>query len=57
MALNFQELIFNLQKYWADQGCIIQQPYDIEKAASTMNPATFLKALGPEPWHTPMLDP
>ena len=57
MALNFQELIFNLQKYWADRGCIIQQPYDIEKGASTMNPATFLKALGPEPWHTAMVEP
>lgn len=57
MALNFQELIFNLQKYWANQGCIIQQPYDIEKGASTMNPATFLKALGPEPWHTAMVEP
>ena len=57
MALNFQKLIFNLQKYWADQGCIIQQPYDIEKGASTMNPATFLKALGPEPWHTAMVEP
>ncbi len=57
MTLNFQELIFNLQKYWADQGCIVQQPYDIEKGASTMNPATFLKALGPEPWHTAMVEP
>ena len=57
MALNFQELIFNLQKYWAECGCIIQQPYDIEKGASTMNPATFLKALGPEPWHTAMVEP
>lgn len=57
MTLNFQELIFNLQKYWANQGCIIQQPYDIEKGASTMNPATFLKALGPEPWHTAMVEP
>ncbi|MBQ3312153.1 glycine--tRNA ligase subunit alpha [bacterium] len=57
MALKFQELIFNLQKYWSDQGCIIQQPYDIEKGASTMNPATFLKALGPEPWHTAMVEP
>ena len=57
MALNFQELIFNLQKYWAEQGCIIQQPYDIEKGASTMNPATFLKALGPEPWSTAMVEP
>ena len=57
MALNFQELVFNLQKFWSDYGCIIQQPYDIEKGASTMNPATFLKALGPEPWHTAMVEP
>ena len=46
MALTFQELILNLSKYWSDNGCVIQQPYDIEKGASTMNPATFLRALG-----------
>lgn len=40
MALTFQELILNLSKYWSDYGCIIQQPYDIEKGASTMNPAS-----------------
>ena len=57
MALNFQNLVLNLQKFWADYGCIIEQPYDIEKGASTMNPATFLKALGPEPWHTAMVEP
>ena len=57
MALNFQELVFNLQKFWSDYGCIIQQPYDIEKGASTMNPATFLRSLGPEPWHTAMIEP
>ena len=57
MALNFQELVFNLQKYWSDYGCIIQQPYDIEKGASTMNPATFLRSLGPEPWNTAMIEP
>ena len=57
MALNFQELVFNLQKFWSDQGCIIQQPYDIEKGASTMNPATFLRSLGPEPWNTAMIEP
>ena len=50
MALNFQDLILNLSRFWSDYGCIIQQPYDIEKGASTMNPATFLRALGPEPW-------
>ena len=47
MALNFQNLVLNLQKFWADYGCIIEQPYDIEKGASTMNPATFLRVLGP----------
>ncbi len=41
MALIFQELIFKSSKYWSDYGCIIQQPYDIEKGASTENPATF----------------
>ena len=57
MALNFQELVFNLSKFWSDYGCIIQQPYDIEKGASTMNPATFLRSLGPEPWNTAMIEP
>lgn len=57
MALNFQNLVFNLQKFWADYGCIISQPYDIEKGASTMNPATFLRVLGPEPWSTAMIEP
>ncbi len=57
MALTFQELILNLSKYWSDWGCIIQQPYDIEKGASTMNPATFLRALGPEPYSTAMVEP
>ena len=57
MALNFQELILNLSKFWSDHGCIIQQPYDIEKGASTMNPATFLRALGPEPYSTAMIEP
>ncbi len=57
MGLTFQELILNLSKFWSDQGCIIQQPYDIEKGASTMNPATFLRSLGPEPWNTAMVEP
>ena len=57
MVLTFQELILNLSKYWSDYGCIIQQPYDIEKGASTMNPATFLRSLGPEPWNTAMVEP
>ena len=57
MALTFQELILNLSKFWSGYGCIIQQPYDIEKGASTMNPATFLRSLGPEPWNTAMVEP
>ena len=57
MALTFQELILNLSKYWSDCGCVIQQPYDIEKGASTMNPATFLRALGPEPFNCAMVEP
>lgn len=57
MGLTFQELVLNLSKYWSVYGCIIQQPYDIEKGASTMNPATFLRSLGPEPWHTAMIEP
>ena len=55
--MNFQELIYKLQKYWMDQGCIILQPYDIEKGAGTMNPATFFRVLGPEPWKTAYVEP
>ena len=57
MGLNFQDLILNLSAFWAEQGCVIQQPYDIEKGASTMNPATFLRVLGPEPWYVAMVEP
>jgi glycyl-tRNA synthetase alpha chain len=57
MALTFQELVATLNQYWADQGCVIQYPYDIEKGASTMNPATFLRVLGPEPWNVANVDP
>lgn len=55
--MNFQEIIFNLQRFWSQKGCIIQQPYDIEKGAGTMNPATFLRALGPEPWNVAYVEP
>ena len=47
----FQELIFVLQQYWSKQGCVILQPYDMEMGAGTFHPATFLQAIGPEPWH------
>jgi glycyl-tRNA synthetase alpha chain len=56
-ALTFQELIATLNSFWAGQGCVIQQPYDLEKGASTMNPATFLRSLGPEPWNMACIDP
>ncbi|AMP20626.1 glycine--tRNA ligase subunit alpha [endosymbiont 'TC1' of Trimyema compressum] len=55
--LTFQEIISKLNDYWGKKGCIIQMPYDIEKGAATMNPNTFLKALGPEPWATAYVEP
>ena len=51
-GLSFQEIIFELQKYWANQECVVVQPYDIEMGAGTFHPATFLRAIGPEPWRT-----
>ena len=48
--MNFQDMILTLQNYWSKQGCIMMQPYDVEKGAGTMNPNTFLRSLGPEPW-------
>jgi glycyl-tRNA synthetase alpha chain len=50
MALTFQQVLHQLNAYWADQGCVILQPYDLEKGASTMSPGTFLRVIGPEPW-------
>jgi glycyl-tRNA synthetase alpha chain len=50
-------MIQTLNAYWAKQGCVVQFPYDIEKGASTMNPATFLRVLGPEPWNVANVDP
>jgi len=55
--MTFQELIFSLDKYWADEGCIVQQPYDLEVGAGTFNPATFLRSLGPEPWNVAYVEP
>ena len=55
--MTFQELLFALQRYWADQGCVIQHPYDLEVGAGTFNPATFLRALGPEPWNVAHIEP
>ena len=53
----FQDVIFALQKYWEEQGCVIQQPYDLEKGAGTFHPATFLRVLGPEPWRVAYVEP
>ncbi|OUM94736.1 MAG: glycine--tRNA ligase subunit alpha, partial [Firmicutes bacterium ZCTH02-B6] len=55
--MNFQEMILALERYWARQGCVILQPYDIEVGAGTMHPATFLRVLGPEPWNTAYVQP
>lgn len=55
--MTFQEIILKLQNYWADYGCVIWQPYDMEKGAGTFNPATFLRALGPEPWKCAYVEP
>jgi len=55
--MNFQQVILGLQNFWAGKGCIIVQPYDIEKGAGTFNVATFLRALGPEPWKAAYVEP
>jgi glycyl-tRNA synthetase alpha chain len=53
----FQELIFVLQEYWAAQGCLVLQPYDMEVGAGTFHTATFLRAIGPEPWSAAYVQP
>ena len=53
----FQELIFALEKYWAEQGCAILQPYDMEMGAGTFHTATFLRSIGPEPWNAAYVQP
>jgi glycyl-tRNA synthetase alpha chain len=55
--VTFQELIVSLQKYWADKGCLLQQPYDLEVGAGTFHAATLLRALGPEPWSVAYVQP
>ena len=56
-ALSFQNLIFNLQKFWDKQGCIILHPYDLEVGAGTFHPATTLRSLGPKPWKAAYVQP
>ncbi|MCC7359796.1 MAG: glycine--tRNA ligase subunit beta [Anaerolineales bacterium] len=55
--LTFQSLILRLEKFWADRGCVIWQPYYSQVGAGTMNPATFLRVLGPEPWNVAYVEP
>ncbi|HZW82258.1 MAG TPA: glycine--tRNA ligase subunit alpha [Candidatus Deferrimicrobium sp.] len=55
--MKFQDIILTLNQFWGEQGCIIAQPYDVEKGAGTFNPSTFLKALGPEPWNVAYVEP
>lgn len=55
--MTLQELILTLHRFWADQGCVIHQPYDLEMGAGTFHPATFLRALGPEPWRAAYAQP
>jgi glycyl-tRNA synthetase alpha chain len=55
--VNFQQLILQLQQYWVSKGCLLQQPYDLEKGAGTFHPATFLRCLGPENWKVAYVEP
>ena len=55
--MQFQDIFFRLERFWSDKGCIIQHPYDIEVGAGTMNPATCLRVLGPEPWRVAYIEP
>jgi glycyl-tRNA synthetase alpha chain len=55
--LNFQEVILTLQRYWGERGCAILQPYDMEVGAGTSHTATFLRAIGPEPWRAAYVQP
>jgi glycyl-tRNA synthetase alpha chain len=54
---SFQDIVFTLERFWAKRGCLIFQPYDLEKGAGTFNPATFLRSLGPNPWAVAYVEP
>jgi glycyl-tRNA synthetase alpha chain len=56
-APTYQEMLASLERYWADYGCVVMQPYHTEVGAGTFNPATFLRCLGPEPWKTAYVEP
>ncbi|MEM8543148.1 MAG: glycine--tRNA ligase subunit alpha [Cyanobacteria bacterium P01_H01_bin.119] len=55
--MNFQSVMATLHRFWSDRGCLVVQPYDIEKGAGTKSPHTFLRALGPEPWSVAYVEP
>ena len=55
--ISFQELIFKLERYWSQRGCVILQPYDMEVGAGTFHPGTFLRSIGPEPWNAAYVQP
>lgn len=57
MPSSFQSIILKLQDFWASKGCLITQPYYTQVGAGTMNPATFLRVLGPEPWNVAYVEP
>jgi glycyl-tRNA synthetase alpha chain len=56
-AATFQDLVLGLERYWAERGCVLATPYSSEVGAGTFNPATFLRALGPEPWNAAYVEP
>ena len=55
--MTFQDFINRLLNYWAEQGCVLIQPLDMEVGAGTFHPATFLRAIGPEPWNSAYVQP
>jgi glycyl-tRNA synthetase alpha chain len=55
--MTFQQLMLGIQRFWADRGCVLQQPYDLEVGAGTMAPDTFFRVLGPEPWKVAYCQP
>ena len=56
-APSFQSLILTLQRYWAEHGCVVLQPYDMMVGAGTFHPATLLRSLGPKPWNAAYVQP
>ncbi len=57
MHMTFQDAILKLNEFWRDRGCLLEQPYDVEKGAGTMHPTTFFRSLGPEPWSVAYTEP